>query len=205
MTSIVRPAVRADLKAASAIFASAFGATPQWRWLIAADDVRARVLPGFFRASLGHALSKGRLTVSVDESSAALDGVAAWMPPGQWRVPSWRGLVALPTVMPLIPGGHLKEFSRRGPLLDRAAHDAHPAVPHWYLAGVAVLPSGQARGVGSRLVEEGVEHASAGGHPLYLECAEDLVGYYERFGFGELNRIEAGEGAPVQIGMWHDA
>ena len=35
------------------------------------------------------------------------------------------------------------------------------------------------------------------GSPVYLECVEELIPYYERFGFAVTGRIE-----PGQVGMW---
>lgn len=49
------------------------------------------------------------------------------------------------------------------------------------LAPVAVLPSQQGRGVGTRLIEAGLEHLRAGSHPAVVVVGDP--GYYLRFGF----------------------
>lgn len=199
MSLSVRPAERADLAQAATVFGAAFEETSQWRWMIPDDDTRTAVLPAFFGASLRHALKAGRLDLAIDDTTGSLVGVAAWMPPGKWKVPSWLGVLAVPAVLPHLRSGGLAEFSKRGKALDGAAAEAHPSQPHWYLAGVAVSPSAQGRGVGSRLLREGLSRL--GGLPAYLECEESLEKYYEGFGFKVIHRIDPGDGVPIQIGM----
>lgn len=197
----MRLAGRDDLGEASRLFGAAFAETVQWRWLIEDDEARSAVLPSFFRASLSHTRRKGRLVVA--EGAEGLTGVAAWLPPGKWRVPSWLGVMAVPQVLPYIRSGALLDFTSRGRLFDGASKAAHPTDPHWYLAGIAVSPAAQGGGIGSQLLREGL--AQLAGSPVYLECAEELAGYYERFGFQQRHRIDPGAGAPVQLGMWKPA
>ncbi len=49
------------------------------------------------------------------------------------------------------------------------------------LAPVAVLPEHQGRGIGSRLIEEGLAACRAAGHPFVVLLGEPA--YYRRFGF----------------------
>jgi ribosomal protein S18 acetylase RimI-like enzyme len=74
-------------------------------------------------------------------------------------------------------------WTRLGTELERM----RPDEPHWYLFHVGAEPGHQARGVGSALVRHGLERADADGVPAHLECAADMVGYYARFGFVEVD------------------
>ena len=62
---------------------------------------------------------------------------------------------------------------------------------------MAVDPAAQTGGVGTALIREGLDVADSQGQPVYLECVEELIPYYERFGFAVTGRIE-----PGQVGMW---
>ena len=202
MTYALRDATRRDLDASATLFGAAFEDTPQWRWMIEDDETRSDVLPAFFKASLRHTLRRGRLVLAERVSTGSLAGVAAWLPPGRWQVPAWRGSAAPPGGPP--PGGRAAraECATRGRAIDSAAKAAHPAEPHWYLAGVAVSPSAQGEWIGSQLIRDGLDRLDG---PAYLECEEALVSYYERFGFRVTQRIDPGDSVPVQIGMWRPA
>lgn len=56
--------------------------------------------------------------------------------------------------------------------------------PHWHLGPLAVEPSHQGRGVGSRLLQHCFSHTASAGTALYLETdTPDNVRFYEGFGF----------------------
>lgn len=65
------------------------------------------------------------------------------------------------------------------------------------MAGCPGGPAAQTGGVGTALIREGLDVADSEGQPVYLECVEELIPYYERFGFAVTGRIE-----PGQVGMW---
>jgi putative acetyltransferase len=69
------------------------------------------------------------------------------------------------------------------------------------LAPVAVLPGVQGRGIGSRLVEEGLKHARSSGVPFLVLLGEP--GFYARFGFRAASAHgladEYGGGAAFQV------
>jgi predicted N-acetyltransferase YhbS len=63
-------------------------------------------------------------------------------------------------------------------------------------------PKAQGEGVGSALVASGLERCDREGEHAYLECVEQLVSYYERFGFEVTGEIEMPEEVPDQVSMW---
>jgi GNAT superfamily N-acetyltransferase len=59
-----------------------------------------------------------------------------------------------------------------------------PREPLWHLDSVAVLPGWQGRGIGSALIEFGLEHARESGTAMVLETGTHRnVPLYERLGF----------------------
>ena len=139
------------------------------------------MLPAFFRSSFGHVRRHGRLMVAVDGADTVV-GAIAWSAPGQWQAPAWRAVVAAPALLRHLAGRGLRTFAERGRRIDAATHAAHPAA--------------QTGGVGTALIREGLDVADSEGQSVYLGCVEELIPYYERFGFAVTGRIE-----PGQVGM----
>jgi len=54
-------------------------------------------------------------------------------------------------------------------------------IPHWYVQVIGVSDNAQGKGVGTRLMEAAT--AMAGGMPMYLDCHNGNVSFYERLGF----------------------
>jgi GNAT superfamily N-acetyltransferase len=69
-----------------------------------------------------------------------------------------------------------------------------PDEPMWYLDQIGVEPARQGQGIGTTLIELGLERARRDGVPAFLETAiAGNVGYYERFGF----RVTLHDDAPM--------
>jgi ribosomal protein S18 acetylase RimI-like enzyme len=72
-----------------------------------------------------------------------------------------------------------------------------PREPLWHLDSVAVLPGWQGRGLGSALVEFGLEHARESGTAMVLETGTQRnVPLYERLGFHVVEEADSPEGGP---------
>jgi GNAT superfamily N-acetyltransferase len=54
--------------------------------------------------------------------------------------------------------------------------------PHWYVATVAVAPSAQGHGVGRKLLAVAQECAAHDAVPLFLDCHDGNVPFYEKMG-----------------------
>lgn len=89
------------------------------------------------------------------------------------------------------------EGARYGQFWDWLA--AHlPREPCWFMDLVAVHPTVRGQGLGSRLVEHGLELAGADALPAFLETAQPTnVSYYERFGFHVVGEEQAPDGGPT--------
>ena len=125
-------------------------------------------------------------------------------PQWEWLIPDERARAGVLPAFFRSSFGHVRRHGR----LMVAVDDADTVVGGHRLVrpravedpGVAGCPGGpgaQTGGVGTALIREGLDVADSEGQPVYLECVEELIPYYERFGFAVTGRIE-----PGQVGMW---
>jgi GNAT superfamily N-acetyltransferase len=72
-----------------------------------------------------------------------------------------------------------------------------PREPLWHLDSVAVLPGRQGRGIGSALIEFGLELARESGTAMVLETGTQRnVPLYERLGFHVVEEADSPDGGP---------
>jgi ribosomal protein S18 acetylase RimI-like enzyme len=72
-----------------------------------------------------------------------------------------------------------------------------PREPLWHLDSVAVAPGWQGRGIGSALIEFGLEHARESGAAMVLETGTQRnVPLYERLGFHIVEEAHSPQGGP---------
>lgn len=171
----IRPAAAADLPAAAETLAAAFADYPWTRWVVDADDHRAR-LQGLYAIYLRVALELGQLWVS-DDCAA----VAAWTSSRagmqQEELFEREGLVA---EIARLSG------SRVGNVLagiDVLAPHA-PEGDHWVLAAVGVRPERQGAGLGTRVLAPALAGFDLDGELAVLDTSSpENVRLYERLGF----------------------
>jgi ribosomal protein S18 acetylase RimI-like enzyme len=197
----VRPAGRADVAELGTVLSLAFASEPPFTWVQPDDALRARVQPAMFQGALRYIYPVERGTEVLLESGAILGG-AIWAPPGRWNAPLWQQLRTIPGLIRALGIKHFRQYAQRGKAVEDALHRAHPSEPHWYLAMLGTDPKAQGKGVGSTLLRSGLERCDREGEHAYLECFEDLVSYYERFGFEVTGEIEMPEDVPDQMSMW---
>jgi GNAT superfamily N-acetyltransferase len=187
----------ADMAAApriSEVMGAAFQADPISCWLIPDAADRAARQPAFFRVFVEKAILAGRSQVAGDFGGAAL-----WFDsdPSEPDHPNDDAA--------LIERA-LEEHSPRFQVLYELMERAHPvAVPHAYLAFLAVMPDLQGHGVGSTLLRHRLTELDALGAPAYLEASSARsVPLYQRFGF-ELTgpTIQLPDG-PELYPMWRE-
>ncbi|KAJ6229739.1 gnat family acetyltransferase [Anaeramoeba flamelloides] len=61
---------------------------------------------------------------------------------------------------------------------------------HWYLMVLGVVKSEQGKHVGSKLLNCVLALAKQSNHPVYLECIDENLGFYEKFGFRLMDKIQ---------------
>jgi len=72
-----------------------------------------------------------------------------------------------------------------------------PSEPLWHLDSVAVAPGSQGRGIGSALIEFGLEQARQSGTAMILETGTQRnVPLYERLGFRIVKEADSPKGGP---------
>jgi ribosomal protein S18 acetylase RimI-like enzyme len=81
-------------------------------------------------------------------------------------------------------------------------HDRDITQPHWYLLLLAVDPSSQGCGVGSRLMAPVLGKAAALAMPVYVQTLHERnVAFYKRHGFQVISKTAPRRGRPSCWGM----
>jgi GNAT superfamily N-acetyltransferase len=174
------------LEGAAAVLARAFRDYPMMRYVLPDEGRRARVLPGFLGPVVCYCLSYGGVY-----TTANLDGVACWLPPGAGASNPWRlirsGMIFAPARIGPVAFGRFLGPARR----MEAVHRSTVREPHWYLWAFGVEPGRQGGGIGGALLEPVLARADAGGTPCYLETHTGRnVRFYEKHGFEVAEEIE---------------
>lgn len=164
---------------AAGVLARAFGDYPMMRHVFPDDARRARVLPGFLGSVVRYCLPHGKVL-----TTAGLDGVACWLPPGTSASDPWgmvrSGMILAPARIGPLPFARFLGPERRMEAVRRRTIRE----PHWYLWAFGVEPGRQGGGIGGALLEPVLARADASGTPCYLEThTERNVRFYERHGF----------------------
>jgi len=180
---------RSRLAEASRVLARAFHDDPAWVWLIPDPRRRARLLPWLFR--VGFDVTAADVWATPGE----IRGAARWLPPGRpaMRVgPTLRALVSTPFRLGAATGPFLGYGRAVEALRAEVAYG-----PHWYLAGIGVDPSAQRQGIGSALLQPGLEGAEREGLPAVLLTNNPAnLPFYEGHGFKVVRERETPEGGP---------
>jgi predicted N-acetyltransferase YhbS len=77
-----------------------------------------------------------------------------------------------------------------------------PRQEHWNLNTLSVSPEAQGKGIGSALIQPGLERADADGLGCFLETQRRRnIPFYRRFGFEETDEISLHDSPPLWL-MW---
>lgn len=188
----VRPATRGDVRGLAAVMARAFDDDPLMMWIFPDGGMRRRRLPVLFGVLLRNYYLASGATELVAAGPQILGG-AIWAPPGQWPLPVWRQLAAVPGMVRAL-GGRLAVAAEASSAISRH----HPSGPHWYLSGIGTEPARQRTGVGGLLLSSRLDRCDSAGIPAYLESSKrSNVGYYQKFGFTVSGEIQVPGGGPT--------
>lgn len=160
-------------------------------WLFPTKDLRNRLVASWTVQLRSVYLPLGHAYATED-----LDGVALWSPPpGKVRSSVLQQARLFAAYVRILGPRRLPAAASGFAVID----DAHPDEPHWYLSALGVDPVRQRSGLGSSLLEDGLERADREGVIAYLETFNpDNVAYYERFGF----RVTKEDDIPRGPHMW---
>lgn len=188
-----RLATPCDVDLMTGILADAFAHDPMWStWAfpnrVGRNDNRAAVFRLFV---------EGALRYSTSWLAAGDGAVAVWIPPGG------SGLDTMQEVM-------LESALRRrvGPTQTRRIlhglemfEQTTPEEPHYYLSLLGTNPTAAGRGLGRRLLADNLTVIDRERAAAFLDCADDLVPFYESFGFRVVSSLVLPDG-PHSNGMW---
>jgi GNAT superfamily N-acetyltransferase len=193
----VRPLARSQAPDAARALALAFQDDPVMTWCFPNADSRRRILnAGFFLFLTSIWLPDGE---GFTDHEAA--GAACWLGPGRWRLPPWRQLRLMPSLV-RIAGLRAPRFLRLMALIE----GKHPGErDHWYLPALGVRPDRQGQGLGSKLMHPILSRCDEQGLPAYLEASSPRNrALYERHGFEVTKEVKLPRGGPPLWLMWRD-
>ena len=178
---------RKDRDAGAAVLGRAFTEYELLRYYFPDEGERQAVAVTFGFIALSVCLKYGE----VYASSAKMEGVSAWLPPGKAPFGGWQ-------IMRSVPLSVLFRFGRQGAsrmqAYGRYVDNMHrKLVPysHWYLQIIGVDPAYQGQGFSSQLVRPMLERIDREYLPCFLETnIEKNVAIYQRFGFGVVSEDE---------------
>ncbi|MEV1289602.1 GNAT family N-acetyltransferase [Micromonospora sp. NPDC049679] len=188
----IRTGTTGDTDVITALLAEAFLTGPVADWLVPDPGVRRGIYLAFFRLEVERALQAGYVHLAVDQTAVAL-----------WH------LRMRPPAASADQQGRLAETC--GPFADRFAAlgamfaDHHPAVPHHYLAYLAVAPPRQNSGLGTALLNH--QHAALDRARLagYLEASHaNNRRLYLRHGYRSAAPFFLPFDGPPLWPMWRD-
>ncbi|MGC9396512.1 MAG: GNAT family N-acetyltransferase [Anaerolineae bacterium] len=184
-----------DAQRAGAVLTAAFQHDPVWSALFDGANPERRV--GAFETPVRYCLKYGE----VYAPSAALEGVAAWVP-GEladmtfWRVfrsgAIWPGMrLGFSTTRKMMPVFAPIEADRKATMQGQS---------FIYLLVIGVAPQFQGQGFGGKLLRALIEKSQRAGIPIYLETeTEGNVRMYEHFGFEVVKEIVL---PVINLPMW---
>ncbi|NOX82182.1 MAG: GNAT family N-acetyltransferase [Alphaproteobacteria bacterium] len=187
----IRSASMSDAEEVADILAEAFSTDPVMGWMYGNTQPQ-RVT--FLELAMGVYLRQGFGHVA--EGGAA----ALWLPAHvDVKLPLMGGLRML--FLSLLRSGGLGAL-KRGHVMEQAMQAGHPEAPHYYLFAVGVRRKMTGRGLGGRIIREGLRRADEAGAPAYLENSNPKnTPLYERLGFKTIAPLALPAGAPQLLGM----
>lgn len=187
----IRPARAGDAETLAAILADAFAADPVMSWTLGGEGRAYRL---FLELTKRIYLARGFGHIAGDEAATL------WLPPGEKSEPALIDEAHIGYAV--LRAGGLTALARGKTVGDIMAKN-HPPRPHYYLFAVGVRGGFQGRGLGGRLLREGLARADADGEDAYLENSNPKnAPLYRRLGFEAAAPLPLPAGAPPLSAMF---
>ena len=171
---------RSHVKRATETLIRAFWNHPPLQYYFPDEAERERIAPYFLSLSVFTGIRYGE----VHATSQDLEGIAVWLPSGNYPVTLWRLLRSVPSSQ-ILGVGRYGGFRMRslGQYID-VVHRRLAPFKHWFLQAIGVDPQFQGRGYANKLLRPMLVKIDEEGLPCYLETLEGQnVRLYEHFGF----------------------
>lgn len=178
----------------SKLLAASFEGYPLTEWVVGNRPAPGRRRERYFSLLLDEGFRHGHVL-----RDGGGQGVAVWFPPGRWAVGPCDVLRTLPDWLHVTG---LRALSSRLRGLYALTQE-RPEGEAWILEVLGVHPSAQRRGIGTRLVEFGLEQARSDGVGAFLlTSSREAVPFYARLGFSVTNELAVLGGPPIWC-LWH--
>lgn len=174
----------------------AFFDDPPNVWIFPDEDTRRRALGSNFKMVCGYGDRYGEVY-----TASAEDGAAVWLPPERpmvsvvrlLRVGAWE-MASSPIRFGV---GFVPRILATMSELEKLHRQDMPG-RHWYLMAVGVDPAKQGQGIGSDLIQPGLEKADRQRLPAYLETTKEInVTFYEKHGFEVVREFKLPQDGPM--------
>lgn len=187
-------AIDDDAALVTRILVDAFADDPMWGpWAFPDPTTRRASRAAVFAVLVEGALAYPNVWLSADRAATAL-----WIPPGGVEITPEQE-ARIDEVLRAGLGDGADRVLRAFELFETAK----PEEDHHYLTLLGTDPAHWGKGAGTRLLRANLAVLDAAGAAAYLEAADELVGYYQRFDFVPRNRFALDDG-PTVNGMWRD-
>ena len=183
-------AVRLDpneKEAAAQVFARSFFNYSMMVFYWPDTERRKRYLEWYLGCVINYGLRYGQVYTTSD-----IDGLSIWLPPGETHTNNWRYARSgfLPTMLHMGFRHYFTQAIKNEELVMKTHRELMPG-PHWYLWAIAVDPDKQSQGVGSVLIQPGLQAADAQQLPCYVEThAEQNLPFYQKRGFELVRTVQ---------------
>ncbi|MEX2599045.1 MAG: GNAT family N-acetyltransferase [Dehalococcoidia bacterium] len=175
----------------AATFSRAYYHDPLVRVLAPDERKRDRRLRWWYERMARFSAKEGKVEAVVQDS---VEGAALWLGPGKEKITlrtlARAGMLRAPLVFGVRPLA--RTLKVMGP--TEKLHFETVPDPHWYLLAIGVDPAHQGRGIAAALIKHGLARVDADGLSCYLDTHEDLLGFYQKFGFTVAGELPAHEG-----------
>ena len=171
-----------QIEVAADVLANAFQSDPLAMFMLPDPVERAKKLPFHFVPILRYGLMYGEVL-----TTSTLDGVAVWLPPGQWEVTPERAVKVGFDQLPAQIGDEAAAWFNQAIEFITEFHVRDVPNDHWYLMVIGIDSAKQGRGIGRALIDPILKRANDAGLPCYLETGEPTNSkFYTKLGFQQL-------------------
>ena len=187
---------KSQVKPACRMLARAFQDDPLSIYWVPDARKRENLLAPIFEVIVHYGVIWGEAYAT----SIALEGVAAWHPPGKAKMSAWATMRS--GGFSLVPKVGIRVISRMQSYdkYASALHHRHADFPHWYLAPIGVEPVFQGKGHGGTLMGAMLARLDTDDLPCYLETHKERnVEMYRDYGF---TVVEAGVIPGTMVKHW---
>jgi len=188
-----RVATPADAALVTRILVDAFADDPMWgAWAFPDECDRRAHRRAVFRLFVDGALRYPSTWIAAGESA-----VAMWIPPRATAVSPEQEAALETELRTRLGAEQAARIFQAFDLFDTMT----PTEPHYYLSLLGTDPAHSGKGHGRRLLADTLRVVDSERAAAYLDCADELVPFYARFGFELIGSVLLPEG-PRSNGMW---